>query len=178
MGRLVPEKKIFFKVFTIYGHGGPLGNVTRTIWTNFCSPIPWRRHMEIGFNRLAVSEEKMFKECGRLTDGQTDDGRRRPAYPISSQMSLRLRWAKTAFQIYVRTLCFMFSEITNEIWNVLATTQNSHLHQKLWQGLITHRLLLQSNRWNIGRSRQLLKATFLFFSVFICTSILTRLVMS
>ena len=42
----------------------------------------------------------MFKECGRQTDRrtrdgrQTDDGRRRPTYPISSPMSLRLRWAK------------------------------------------------------------------------------------
>ena len=47
-----------------------------------------------------VSEKRMFKECGRRTDrrrtdGQTtDDGQRRPTYPISSPMSLRLRWAK------------------------------------------------------------------------------------
>ena len=39
--------------------------------------------------------EKMFKECGRQTDGQPY-GRRRPTYPISSPMSLRLRWAKNA----------------------------------------------------------------------------------
>ena len=30
IGLLVPGKKIF-KVFTIYGHGGHLGHVTRTI---------------------------------------------------------------------------------------------------------------------------------------------------
>ena len=30
-----------------------------------------------------------------MTDGQTTDRRRRPTYPISSPMSLRLRWANT-----------------------------------------------------------------------------------
>ena len=34
-----------------------------------------------------VSEEKMFKECGRQTDDRQTDGRRRPTYPISSPMS-------------------------------------------------------------------------------------------
>ena len=41
----------FFKVFTIYGHGGHLGQVTRTIWTNFCSPVPRRLHMKCGLNQ-------------------------------------------------------------------------------------------------------------------------------
>ena len=36
-----------------------------------------------------VSEEKMFKECGR----RTDDGRRRPTYPVSSPVNLRGWWA-------------------------------------------------------------------------------------
>ena len=41
-----------------------------------------------------VSEEKCL-ECGwRTDDGWTDDGRRTPIYPISSPMSLWLRWAK------------------------------------------------------------------------------------
>ena len=31
-------RRRFFKVFTIYGHGGHLGHVTRTVWTNFCFP--------------------------------------------------------------------------------------------------------------------------------------------
>ena len=34
----------------------------------------------------------MFEECGRRRT--SDNGRRRPAYPISSPMSLRLRSAK------------------------------------------------------------------------------------
>ena len=34
------EEKDCFYVFTIYGHGGHLGHMTRTIWANFRSPIP------------------------------------------------------------------------------------------------------------------------------------------
>ena len=40
----------FFKVFTIYGHGGHLGHVTWTIYINFCSPFPKRLHVKFGFD--------------------------------------------------------------------------------------------------------------------------------
>ena len=40
----------FFKVFTIYGHGGHLGHVTWTIYTNFRSPFPRRLHIKFGFD--------------------------------------------------------------------------------------------------------------------------------
>ena len=40
----------FFKVFTIYGHGGHLGHKTWTIYTNFCSPFPRRLHIKFGFD--------------------------------------------------------------------------------------------------------------------------------
>ena len=40
----------FLKVFTIYGHGGHLGHVTRTIYTNFGSPFPRRLHIKFGFD--------------------------------------------------------------------------------------------------------------------------------
>ena len=40
----------FLRVFTIYGCGGYLGDVTQTPRTNFCSPIPLRRHMKFGFD--------------------------------------------------------------------------------------------------------------------------------
>ena len=43
IGLLVLEKKIF-KVFTIYGDGGHLGHVTRTIYINF------RSHIKFGFD--------------------------------------------------------------------------------------------------------------------------------
>ena len=39
----------FLKVFTIYGHGGHLGHVTWTIYTNFCFPFPRRLHIKFGF---------------------------------------------------------------------------------------------------------------------------------
>ena len=38
----------FFKVFTIYGHGGHLGHVTWTIYINFRSPFPRRLHIKFG----------------------------------------------------------------------------------------------------------------------------------
>ena len=39
-----------FKVFTIYGHGGHLGHVTRTIYINFRFPFPRRLHIKFGFD--------------------------------------------------------------------------------------------------------------------------------
>ena len=43
-------EEVFFKVFTIYGHGGHLGHVTRTIYTNFGSPFLRRLHIKFGFD--------------------------------------------------------------------------------------------------------------------------------
>ena len=40
----VPEE-IFKRFFTIYGHCGHLGRVTKVPWTNCLSPIPYRLHM-------------------------------------------------------------------------------------------------------------------------------------
>ena len=40
----------FFKVFTIYGHGGYLGHVTWTFWIFFRSPVPRKLDMKFGFN--------------------------------------------------------------------------------------------------------------------------------
>ena len=61
----VPEEKIL-KVFTIYGHGGHLGHVTWTIYTNFGSPFPRRLHIKkLALIGLAVSEEKMFENGKR-----------------------------------------------------------------------------------------------------------------
>ena len=55
-------KEDFFKVFTIYGHGGHLGHVN--VWTNFCSPIPRRLHMKFGFNRPSgFRGEDVLKSC-------------------------------------------------------------------------------------------------------------------
>ena len=40
----------FFKVFTIYRHGGHLGHVTWTNYINFRSPFPRRLHIKFGFD--------------------------------------------------------------------------------------------------------------------------------
>ena len=40
----------FFKVFTIFEHGGHLGHVTWTIYINFRSPFPRRLHIKFGFD--------------------------------------------------------------------------------------------------------------------------------
>ena len=39
-----------FKVFSIYSHGGHLGHVTVTVYTNFPSPGPTMPHMKFGFD--------------------------------------------------------------------------------------------------------------------------------
>ena len=48
------ESWVTFDVFNIYGHGGHLGHMTRTVWTTFCSPDPWRLHMKFGYNWLNI----------------------------------------------------------------------------------------------------------------------------
>ena len=41
----------FRRVFTIYGRGGHLGHVTQMPRIKFCSPYPWRLHINFGFDR-------------------------------------------------------------------------------------------------------------------------------
>ena len=43
-------EEVFLKVFTIYGHGRQVGNVTWTIYVNFCSPFPRRLHIKFDFD--------------------------------------------------------------------------------------------------------------------------------
>ena len=89
----------FWRVFTIYGHGGHLGHVTQMPRTKYCSPYPRRLHIKFDLYRPSSFEEEDVWNCLRRT---TDDGRRTDAdgrtpdhgYPISSPMSLWLRWAK------------------------------------------------------------------------------------
>ena len=67
----------FLKVFAIYSHGGHLGHVTLTIYTNFLSPFPRMLRMKFGFVGLigqAVSGEMMFHYYGNIhvyMQGQT-----------------------------------------------------------------------------------------------------------
>ena len=62
----------FWRVFTIYGRGGHLGHVTRTIWTNFHSPILRSLHMKYEFNWPSSYRGDVWK-CWRTTDGRTMD---------------------------------------------------------------------------------------------------------
>ena len=75
-------------VFTIYGHGGHLGHVTRTIWTNFRSPILRSLHMKFEFNWLSGFRGEDVWKCWR-----TDAGHWSHWYTNRSPRSLRLRWA-------------------------------------------------------------------------------------
>ena len=47
-GKLVPEKR-FFKIFTVYGRGGHIGDLGGL--SIFCSS-PWRLFMILGYNWL------------------------------------------------------------------------------------------------------------------------------
>ena len=58
IGLLVLNKKLFLKIFTIYGHGGHLGHVTSTIYINFVSYFPRRIHMKFGIDWLIGFKEE------------------------------------------------------------------------------------------------------------------------
>ena len=59
-----------FKVFTIYGHGGHLGQWTATILAIFRSPKLRRLHMKFEQYWLRASDKKLFENVDRLTDGR------------------------------------------------------------------------------------------------------------
>ena len=50
----------FFKVFTMYGHGGHVGFVTQLICINFHSHSPLSFHMNFGSIRPTVFEKNKF----------------------------------------------------------------------------------------------------------------------
>ena len=50
----------FFKVFTIYGHGGHLGHVAQLICINFHSYSPSSFHITLVPNRPTVFEKNKF----------------------------------------------------------------------------------------------------------------------
>ena len=58
----------------IYGHGGHFGHATFSIYMNFRSPFQTRLNIKLTSIGKAVSQEKMFEHCGRLTnDGDKRD---------------------------------------------------------------------------------------------------------
>ena len=83
------------QTFNPPSHGGSIWNLTLT--------------------GQAVSEEKMFKEYGRQTDGwQTTYRWPRPTYPISSPLSLWLRWAKIPSATRIMRFHGFFHSYLNE----------------------------------------------------------------
>ena len=63
------------KTFRGVEHGSDLGQWTRTIWTNICSPDPRRLNMKYIYNLHRVFEEKSFKT---VDDWQIRDERLSP----------------------------------------------------------------------------------------------------
>ena len=51
IGQPVPEKKIFLRVFTIYGHGGHLGHVTSIMSADFHFLVSESFHTKFGSDR-------------------------------------------------------------------------------------------------------------------------------
>ena len=53
IGQPVPEKKIFLRVFTIYGRGSHLGHVTSIMLINFHFLVPESFHAKFGSEWLS-----------------------------------------------------------------------------------------------------------------------------
>ena len=69
--------------------GSHLGHMTKTVWTTFRSPDPWRLHIKFGYNWPSSFRGEVIWNCGRMT---TTDNEAFPSYKLP--WSLRLRWAK------------------------------------------------------------------------------------
>ena len=71
----------FWRVFTIFGHGGHLEFRIKTILTIFLSPSAWMLHMKFGYIWPSGFRGEVVWKCGRTTD----DGRTTEAsHTISS----------------------------------------------------------------------------------------------
>ena len=85
----------FFKVLSIFEHGGQLGHVTEIVYINFRSPFPRRLHMKFGFDwSSGFRGEDVWK---MWTDD--DNGPCSPCEPEGSGVSLtaQLSWNITFF---------------------------------------------------------------------------------
>ena len=63
----------FLRVFTIYGRGGHLGHVTKTIWTNLRYPILRSLHMKYEFNWPSSFRGEDVWKCWLTTDDRRTD---------------------------------------------------------------------------------------------------------
>ena len=65
------EEEDSFKVFAIYSHGGHLGHVTITIYTNFHSLFLRMHHIKFGFNWPSGFREDVIDMYIAPGQGQT-----------------------------------------------------------------------------------------------------------
>ena len=101
----------FFMIFTIYGHIGHLGHKIWTSWTNFLSlSHPIDASYEIWLWLAQWFLRRRCWKCWQHTYKHTYR-RQRHTYPISSPLSLRLRWAKTCLFLFVETSGFCISNL-------------------------------------------------------------------
>ena len=49
------------KIFTMYGHGGRLGHVTKIIFIDLCLLFPSRIHIKMALTGKTISEKKRFE---------------------------------------------------------------------------------------------------------------------
>ena len=82
----------FRRVFTMYGRGGHLGQVTQMPRTKFSFLYPRSLHIKLALIGRAVSEKKMFEHCGR----RTDDDRRRTPTDAGSWLYYKLTYEPSA----------------------------------------------------------------------------------
>ena len=90
-------------------------------------------HIKFDQDRPTSFRNILLWNCGRTTD---DDGRRMPAYPISSPVSLRLRWAKKLEDSSRRAekTLFIALRCQRSAWMTMArlisaiNTCNAHIH--------------------------------------------------
>ena len=101
--------RFFFLHFTIYGRGRHLGHVNHMPRTNFCSPYTRRLHIKFGFD---WPSRFWRRRSLSIVDDDDDDGRTPyHEYPISSPMSLRLRWTNNGpLRLYNTVWCTLVFE--------------------------------------------------------------------
>ena len=75
----------FWRVSTIYGHGGHLGHVTWISYIHIGSPFLLMLHIKFSFDLPSGFRGEDLWNCERTTDGRTTDGRTPDhGHPISS----------------------------------------------------------------------------------------------
>ena len=109
---ITPPVQKIFKGFTIYGHGGHLGPVTCTIYTNFDSPFIRMLHMKFEFEWPSCFREDV--QCSRTLWVTTMTRDARASYPISSPVSPIFKGELTLVKIH--TVSHFMSQLS--LWHL------------------------------------------------------------